>query len=135
MEIKFFEDPEEIPQPREKVRFNQLGVFVHEDRRRVTIGFDITPFLERPSIEVNIWNDKAQLASSLSVIEAIETKFSLVMHLRDKNPGMDYSIEAELYYPENDSVRSLGESPKRLIVDRLVRRFNSAIPGDQTILN
>ena len=65
MDIKFFDDPFEGPKPREEVRIKQLGLYMHEDGRRVAVGFDITPFLERPSIQVTFTNERGEEAGSL----------------------------------------------------------------------
>jgi hypothetical protein len=106
MQINFFDDPLESPKSREDVRIKKLGLYIHEDRRRVAVGFDITPFLERPSIEVIIANENGIRASSLHVIETIERNFSVTMHLRDENPTETYEIRVAVYYatPETDRV-------------------------------
>ena len=98
MRVNFFDDPLQSPRPREDVRINQLGLHVFPDGRRVAIGFDITPFLERPSIDVTVTNAVGEEAAALTVIEAYETNFSLTMHLRDKEPAQTYTVQAELYY-------------------------------------
>ena len=102
--IQFFDSSFEMPKAREDVKFNQIGLFVYEDRRRVAVGFDITRFLEGPSIEVNITNDNGEPAGSLTVIETSDANFSLTMHLRDENPTEIYHVRATLYYmtPENE---------------------------------
>ena len=104
--IQFFDSSFEVPEAREEVKFNQIGFFVYEDRRRVAVGFDITRFLEGPSIEVNITNDNGEPAGSLTVVETNQTNFSLTMHLRDENPTDLYHVKATLYYatPETERV-------------------------------
>ena len=67
MDIQFFFDPENQPRSREDVRIKQIGLFIHEDGRRLTFGLELTPFLERPCIDVEITNGEGQPASSLSV--------------------------------------------------------------------
>ncbi len=106
MEINFFDDPSKMPKSREDVRVKQLGLYLHEDRRRVSVGFDITPFIERPCIEVTAVNERGERAGSLHVIDTLDANFSLVMHLRDKEPTDTYEITAVLYYatPETDRV-------------------------------
>jgi hypothetical protein len=98
MRINFFDDPLQSPRAREDVRINQLGLHVYPDGRRVAIGFDITPFLERPSIDVVVMNARGEEAASLTVIEAHEANFNLTMHLRDREPSRSYSVQVELYY-------------------------------------
>jgi hypothetical protein len=102
MEIKFFE---ETPQPREEVRIKQLGLYLYPDRRRVQVGFVLTAFGERPSLQVTITNPQGQEVGSLHVIETLETNFSLTMHLRDKEPADSYTVTATLYYATPETER------------------------------
>ena len=103
--IQFFDSSFEVPKAREDVRFNQVGFFVYEDQRRVAVGFDITKFLEGPSIEVNITNDNGEPAGTLTVVETNSANFSLTMHLRDKEPTDLYHVKATLYYNSPDDER------------------------------
>ena len=74
MRIQFYDDPAMGPRPREEVRFNQIGLYVYEDRKRVAVGFDITPFLERPSIQVAMLNEEGLEVSNMTVIEAMQAR-------------------------------------------------------------
>ena len=60
MQIEFFDDPLQQPKSREEVRIKQIGIFVHDDLRKISFGLELTPFLERPSIEVSIVNGQGQ---------------------------------------------------------------------------
>ncbi len=123
MRIQFYDDPVGGDYTRDNVRFNQLGLFVYEDGRRIAVGFDITPFQERPSIEISVINSAGIDSAKLSVIEAIEPQFNLTMHLRDSEPINPYTIEAILYYQSLDN--------ERVIVDKIARIFDSTKPGEQ----
>ena len=123
MRIQFYDDPIGGGYSRDKVRFNQLGLFVYEDGRRIAVGFDITPFQERPSIEISVINSAGIDSAKLSVIEAIEPQFNLTIHLRDSEPISPYTIEAILYYQSLDN--------ERVIVDKIARIFDSTKPGEQ----
>ena len=123
MRIQLYEDPLQGALPKEDVRFNELGLFVYDDGRRVAVGFDITPFLERPSIQVLVTNEVGQEAASLSIIEAMQANFNLTLHLRDDPQTANYSIEAQLYYISPDG--------ERLVVDKVTRTFDSSVPGEQ----
>lgn len=125
MRVNFFDDPNHAPRPREDVRLKQLGIHVYSDKRRVAVGFDVTPFLEGPSLEVTIRNEKGEKAATLNVIETNETNFSLTMHLRDIEPTDLYEVQVTLYYAKPDS--------DRLIVDVQTATFNITQPGDQLI--
>ena len=121
--LQFFPGGLAAPRSREEVRFNKIGFFVYEDKRRVAVGFDITRFLEGPSIEVTITNDRGQPAGALTVIETAVSNFSLTMHLRDQEPTDIYHVKAALYYvtPETE----------RIDVDTYTAAFDTSQPGEQ----
>jgi hypothetical protein len=122
--IQFFDQTSfELPKAREDVKFNQVGLFVYEDRRRVAVGFDITRFLEGPSIEVTIINDNGEPAGSLTVIETASANFSLTMHLRDEHPTDIYHVKATLYYATPET--------ERMDVYTHEATFDVSKPGEQ----
>lgn len=124
MDIKFFEDPLEQPRGREEVRIRQIGLYLYPDLRRLAFGIELTPFRERPSIEVNITNGEGAPAGSLNVIETMTPNFSLTMHLRDAETINPYSLTATLYY-------SWPEERERLEIERQQVTFEASQPGEQ----
>lgn len=120
---KIFDNPLEPPKSREEVRLNNLGLYVHEDGRRVAVGFDLTPFRERPCLEVRVVNARGEKAGWLNVIETLNTNFSLTMHLRDKEPTDLYEATAIVYYQTPET--------ERLDVHQVVKQFDTSKPGEQ----
>ncbi|MCI0399255.1 MAG: hypothetical protein L0332_31345 [Chloroflexi bacterium] len=133
MRIQFYEDGVPSPRPPEEVRFNQLGLYVYPGGRQVAIGFDVTPFLERPSIEVTVTNDDGRVAATLTVVEAMQPNFNLTMHLRDQEPTGLYHVEAVLYYPAPGSAPGERHTPGsgRMVVDSISKSFNATQVGEQ----
>ena len=123
--INFFDDPQKRGRAREDVRLQQLGLFVYEDGRRVAIGFNLTPFAERPSIEVTATNEQGQVAGSMTIIEALAPNFNLTMHLRDDKPTDKYEIEVVVYYKD--------EEGQRIEVDRKRATIDAGVPGEQVV--
>jgi hypothetical protein len=105
MNVTFFDDPMQGPLPPEEVRIKQLGLYIYPDKRRVAVGFELTRFKERPSLEVTIINAHGKLAGSLNVIETLNPNFSLTMHLRDQEPTEAYDIEVVVYYATPETER------------------------------
>jgi hypothetical protein len=122
MNIQFFFDPEDQPRSREDVRIKQIGIFVHEGGRQVTFGLELTPFLERPCIDVEMVNGKGEPAGMLSVIEQMDRNFSLILHMRDQEAHDPYTLLAVIYYttPETEPV----------MVDKQAVVFNTAEEGE-----
>jgi len=114
--INFFDDPERRGNAREDVRLKQLGIYVHEDGRRIALGFNLTPFAERPSIEVSATNSHGQAAGSLTIIEALSPNFNLTMHLREESDDNKYEIEAVVYYKDDDGTQ-IEVDRKRTAID------------------
>lgn len=123
MRIEFFDDPLQNPKSRDEVRLKQLGIFVYPDKRRIAVGFDLTPFLEKPSLEVVVTNAKGVRAGTLNVIEAFQPNFSLTLHLRDEEPTGVYDVRAVVYY--------VTPGEERQIVHRLETVFDMNESGDQ----
>lgn len=111
-QIQFFDDPEQMrsalsPQSREDVRINQIGLHLYADGRRVAVGFDLTPFLERPSLEVVVTNAVGEVAGRLSIIEALQPNFHLTLHLRDQQPASPYTVQVMAYYGQPGAPRQV----------------------------
>lgn len=123
MDIKFFDDPLEEPRPREEVRIRQIGLYLYPDLRRMAFGVELTPFRERPSIEVTITNGQGAPAGSLHVIETLTPNFSLTMHLRDAETANPYTLSALLYY-------SWPEKRERMEIERREVSFEVLNPGE-----
>ncbi len=129
MDIKFFEDPLESPRPREDVRFRQIGLFLYPDARRLAFGVELTPFVERPSIEVLIANGEGAPAGSLHVIETLTPNFSLILHLRDAATLNPYELTAVLYYawPDRERIEVDRQTVAFDMIEEGERRFKFAV--------
>lgn len=123
MQIEFYHDPDHKPRSREAVRIKQIGLFVHDDGPKVTFGVQLTPFLERPCLDVTIRNGDGHYAGALSVIETLTPNFSLIMHLRDGGQIGPYELTAVVYYitPETE----------RMDVDQQTVSFVTDTPGER----
>ncbi len=125
MNVTFFDDPLKSPNSREDVRIKQLGLFVHEGGRRVAVGFELTQFQERPSVEVIITNTNGIIASTLHVIETLTPNFSLTMHLRDAEPTDLYDVSVTVYYATPETERE--------DIHTCAGKFDSTQPGEKII--
>lgn len=98
MQINFFDDPQQAPRSREEVEIKEIGIQLYPDGRRVAVGFALTPFIERPSLEVRVQNGLGVPAGSTTIIETLESNFTVTLHLRDNQPSNPYQLEAIVYY-------------------------------------
>ena len=91
---------EEAPVPPEDVRFRRARAEAYPDRQRVRIEFELTPFLTRPDIEIEVRGpDETQVASA-SIIENVDTRVALTLHLRGDAQSGTYQANLQLRYRE-----------------------------------
>jgi hypothetical protein len=100
----FFFDSDEAPLPRDQVRITELTAQPYPDGSRVHMQVNITPFLERPSLEIYARKDGGPIVAEMSVIETMTPRLEFTLHIRgvESLPG-DYSLRAELYYDDRQS--------------------------------
>jgi hypothetical protein len=122
MNIDFFDNPLEVPKSREDVRIKQLGLYMYDDGKRFAVGFDITPYLEPPSIQVTAVDEAGVEVSSLHVIEVNDKNFSLTMHIRETASTI-LQVKAILYYATPET--------ERVDVHTVERPLDITTPGEQ----
>lgn len=124
MEIQFFDNRDDAPKNREDVRILRARIEVAPEGRRVAVDLELTPFIERPTIELRLTNDRGEPAGLSNVIETLDRTLRMVMHMRDKQPAENYRLQARIYYAHID------ENMTRQMVDELVMEF-AAVPGNE----
>ena len=104
MEINFFE-PDGVPQPRNKIRIERLTVTPYPDGWRVRINLDVTPFQERPNLDVQITTTDGRSVAQLTIIETMHHSMEFTVHLRGMmTPVGDYHCHADLFYESADQL-------------------------------
>lgn len=98
----FFTDPDEVPLPPQEVRILLFKVEPNPDGRRVVVHFQLTPFQEKPNIEISI-NDADNIeVAQLNVVEAIENRMDFTVHLRKDDTAGKYNAEMRVFYSNLD---------------------------------
>lgn len=105
-EIEFYEE-DHIPQPPDAVKIEALLARVYPDGRRVRLDIRLTPFMERPNIELTITNAEGHEVASLSIIESMHHVFEMTAHLRGPQPRGKHTVRAELFYESESPRRAL----------------------------
>jgi hypothetical protein len=91
-------DPQDVPRPREEVRLRQLAVTPLADGRRLRIDVEVTPFLERPNLDLDVLAPDGESLVRTSVVEADSPSFSLTMHLKGAPHAGEYRVRGTLSY-------------------------------------
>lgn len=92
-----FQDPSDIPLPPDEVRIRELRAKVLSDQVRIQIFLELTPFQKRPNGEIKVTDDQGREVASISIIEAIDSKMQLTIHLPDGSEG-EHTLSTQIYY-------------------------------------
>ena len=105
MQDIFFTDPSEAPVPPEELRIRELEAEPRADGRRVSVRTAMTPFQQRPNLELTITNAAGHQVASLNVVEAIDPVMEFTMHLREAHTGGDYTLSMRAFYVALDELQ------------------------------
>jgi hypothetical protein len=87
--------------PRDEVRVDNVKAAPYPDGRRVHVEITVTPFRERPNLEIAILDARNKIVSTASAIAIMNFRVALTMHLRDvTDPTGDYTVRVQLYYED-----------------------------------
>ncbi len=88
----------------EETRITLLKAEPYPDGRRVRVNLEITPFRERPYIEILLSDAHGDEVASTTIVEPMTWKLELTLHLRGARPG-PFTLEAKLFYPDGPQAR------------------------------
>jgi hypothetical protein len=115
----FINDPNIIRYPPAEVHLLDMRANPAPDGKRLRVALDLTPFQQRPLIELILTDSSGNNVASASIIEPVGWKLELTMHIRKTGPTYGkYNLSASLSYPE------LGE------VDRITLTIEVPIPAE-----
>jgi hypothetical protein len=99
----FFQDPSDIPLPPEEVHIRKLNAEPWPDGQRVRIYLEISPFQIRPNGEISVTDSNGEEVASLSIVETIDPKMEMTIHLRGRQARGEYTVSATIFYAEHES--------------------------------
>jgi hypothetical protein len=110
-ELNFFESTD-IPQPRDKIKIESVEANPYPDGWRVKLVIRVTPFQERPNLEITIDNIDGRRVAELTVIETMHRHMEFTIHIRGvPTPVGSYIVKTELYYEDRAKAQSFHETP------------------------
>ncbi|MBN2046081.1 MAG: hypothetical protein JW757_13745 [Anaerolineales bacterium] len=113
----FFDNPNDPPVPPEEVKIRRLTTKPYEDGRRVSVEFEVTPFSEKPNIEMAVFNPENKIVAAFSVLEAIENKMTFTLHLREEKPQGNYILKMKIYYTDLSALEDELTAIKDILLD------------------
>jgi hypothetical protein len=98
-------EPIEDALPPQEVRITGLRAEPWpENGRKVRVHLDVTPFLERPNMEMIITDSEGAYVSRINIIESIDARVTFTMHIRGENLKNPYTLAATVTYSEVGTV-------------------------------
>jgi hypothetical protein len=97
-----FRSSSEVPLPPAEIRFRSLQIEPYSDRRRVRLLLELTPFQERPNVDIVFFDPAGEIAASAHIVEASEPKMSLTVHFRQVAQAGTYVARLILGYPDGE---------------------------------
>ncbi len=91
-------DPDDPPLPRSEVRIREVTATPYPDGRRVRLAVHLTPFQERPNLEIEVMDDSGKQVGSMTLVESLHHKFELTVHLREPKPAGEHRIRVAVHY-------------------------------------
>ena len=123
----FFSDPDEIPLPPDEIRFRNIQVYPINGSNKIKIYIEIDPFRKKPNIDLVVFNNRREIATSVNIIESIQRKMEIIAHLKRNTADIEFNLEATLYYSEIEDEKNNNGKISRFIdsiVDKKEIPFN-----------
>ena len=86
----------------EETRITSLSAEPYPDGRRLHVNIEMTPFQQRPHIDVMLKDGNGNEDQTTNIVEPMSWKIEFTMHIRGEltNP---YTLSAKLFYPDGPS--------------------------------
>lgn len=98
MEDIQFTSPEDVPLPPENVKILDFTAEPYPDGKRVQLAITFTPFQANPSGEIIIQDPEGKQAAFLTIIETMDVKTEITLHLRGNPVKGRYTAEFRGFY-------------------------------------
>jgi hypothetical protein len=96
----FFPDPNIERLEPARTRLLELKAEPYPDGKRLRVALELTPFQQRPNIELTLKSNSGELAASASIVEPAGWKLEVTLHIRQSDPGGIYTLAASLAYAD-----------------------------------
>jgi hypothetical protein len=89
----------------EETRITSLTAEPYPDGYRLRVNIEMTPFQQRPHLEVVLNDADHEEVASSTIVEPLGWKIEFTMHIRGdlNNP---YTLEARLFYPDGPTAET-----------------------------
>jgi hypothetical protein len=95
-------DPEALPP--EQVHFENIRIEPWPEVTKIRVLMELTPFQSPPNLEVVITDTEGQEVTSAHIIENVDYRLVITLHLRRAPASPHYQLTARLIYPDLGTV-------------------------------
>lgn len=104
----FFDDSE--AKPPSEVTITELNATPYDDGARVRVEVKLTPFQQRPNLEIYARKDDGPIVAEMSVIETMTPLLEFTLHIRGvETLNGTYTLTAELFYEDRQQPQDTRE--------------------------
>ena len=96
----FFTDPNIERLAPALTRLLELKAQPYPDGRRLRVALELTPFQQRPDIELTLKDSSGEPAAAASIVEPAGWKLEVTLHIRAADPTGAYRLVASLAYAD-----------------------------------
>lgn len=101
--------------PPDEIKIEKINASPYPDNRRVKVSITVTPFRERPNLEITILDANGRPVANTSAIGLMNFATSYVLHLRGvQDPAGTYTIRVQLFYESLDEIQDTCEADMRI---------------------
>ncbi len=86
------------------MRFTELRVEPWPDGRRIRVHLTLTPFQQKPNLDVALTDASGNEAGQVAIIETAEHRIVFTMHIRSAQTTGPFTLTANISYPEHGVV-------------------------------
>lgn len=87
--------------PPEEITIEGVQAAPFPDNRRVRVTVELTPFRERPNLDIGIFDQQGRQIASSTAIAIMNVQTSYVLHLRGvDDPIGTYTVRVALFYED-----------------------------------
>jgi hypothetical protein len=98
----FITDMDAERQPSADIRLLNLSAEPYPDGKRLRVAFNLTPFQQKPYLELILTDSTGEIAAATSIVEPVSWRLELTLHIR--KPGVTiggiYNLTVILSFPD-----------------------------------
>jgi hypothetical protein len=89
----YLTEPEAERLPPADTRLLDLRAEPYPDGRRLRVALDLTPFEQKPTLELTLKNSAGEIVAETSIIEVVSSSIEITLHIRTQTQRESEALE------------------------------------------